>query len=468
MLASFTLLAPESAAQGGFPTTPAARPALPAPRRPRDPAEELAQIEAPPPPLASAQAEQGDAEAREVARPSDRIGTSDLGPGTLDRLLVVPPDAPYTFYGWVQNSFTGNTTGTPRDRDNFSVFPNRRANGWQGNQYYLVFEKPVTDEDRFDLGFRFDGFMGHDWEFSKSYGLFDRAFEPGQFTGIDLPQLYGQVHLPILTDGGVDIKGGRFYSPAGYESVMAMQRPLLSVANAFNFTPFTFFGVMSTIHASDRLDLYLGTVNGWDRWINQNDRWNYLVGFDWEFDEGGKTTLHTVLFTGPNQLPRFAPADSPFLPTGVVTSPELEGRVNPSYADHYRTYMSNVLTRKWSDKLTQASDVFFVVEPNVPGLGRGGRPRDSAWYGFANWFLYEFDPKLTGVWRAEIFRDEAGAAIGVADAFYEMTLGLIVKPKPWLWIRPEARYDWAQFKEPYHDGTRGSLFTLAFDVIVLY
>ena len=51
---------------------------------------------------------------------------------------------------------------------------------------------------------------------------------------------------------------------------------------------------------------------------------------------------------------------------------------------------------------------------------------------------------------------------------YEMTLGLIYKPWPCLWIRPEARYDWNQFAKPFSDGTRGSQFLLACDVIVQF
>jgi hypothetical protein len=49
-----------------------------------------------------------------------------------------------------------------------------------------------------------------------------------------------------------------------------------------------------------------------------------------------------------------------------------------------------------------------------------------------------------------------------------MTLGLMFKPCPYLWVRPEVRYDWAQFGTPYTDGTRGSQFTLGFDVIFLF
>jgi hypothetical protein len=56
----------------------------------------------------------------------------------------------------------------------------------------------------------------------------------------------------------------------------------------------------------------------------------------------------------------------------------------------------------------------------------------------------------------------------LGDRFYEMTLGAIYKPCPNLWIRPEARYDWAQYHSPYSGGTRDSQATLAFDVIVLF
>ena len=49
-----------------------------------------------------------------------------------------------------------------------------------------------------------------------------------------------------------------------------------------------------------------------------------------------------------------------------------------------------------------------------------------------------------------------------------MTLGVIYKPVPYIWVRPEARYDWAQFTHPYANGTKGSQFTLGFDVILLF
>lgn len=377
-------------------------------------------------------------------------------------------DAPVKVYGWVQASFTGNTDGTPKNRSNFGVFPNRLANQFQLNQTYLALEKPLRQDDSVNFGYRFDTLFGNDWQFTKSYGLFDRAFHNNQLAGVDLPQMFAEVHLPVLTKNGLDIKGGRFYSPAGFENVQPIKRPLLSVPYLFNFTPFTLFGMMATLHLSERVNLYGGTYNGWDRWIDRRYHYSYIGGLN-ATTRDGRTNLVSFVLVGPDQLPSFAPANSPFLPTGVVTSPFLQGRRNPEYPSSVRTYNSNVLTHTWSDKFSEALEVFFVHEPNVPGLGKGGGvARESAWYGASHWYLYQMTPKVQGVYRAEIFRDQNGGATGVADTYYEMTVGAVYKPKPWYWIRPEVRYDWAQFKKPFEDGTRGSQLTLAIDVIIQF
>ena len=57
---------------------------------------------------------------------------------------------------------------------------------------------------------------------------------------------------------------------------------------------------------------------------------------------------------------------------------------------------------------------------------------------------------------------------GKADTVYEMTLGMIYKPRPYIWIRPEARYDWSQFVPVYFDNTKKSQLTLAVDAILLF
>jgi hypothetical protein len=377
-------------------------------------------------------------------------------------------DAPVRTFGWIENTFTGNANGTPAGLSNFSVFPNRLANQWQGNQYYLAVENPIEPDDMVNLGFRVDTLFGNDWEFTKSYGLFDRAFTNNQFAGLDIPQIYGEIHLPILTPGGLDVKGGRFYSPAGYSAVPAISRPFITVPYSMEFTPFTFFGALGTLHLTDRINLYGGMTNGFDRWIDRSYKWGFLGFASWK-SRDQKTNMTLIGASTPDQLPRFAPADSPFVPT-ATTSPSraLAGRVNPFYASSYREFLSLVVTHQWTDKLTQVAETDHIWDPKIIGFSLNGEPSGIAYHGLVHWLLYAFNDKLSTGWRAEVFWDPYGAATGSRSTFYETSLEVTVKPKPWLWLRGEARYDWSQFTHPFSDGTRCSQLTLLVATIILF
>ncbi len=219
-------------------------------------------------------------------------GPGATAPGMLPTVSPVPTplllnnalgftDKPYRVYGWIENSFTGNANGVPRNGENFGVFPNHQADRWMGNQYYLTIENPLNSVDTVNFGFRFDMLFGNDWEFTKDYGLFDHAFPNNHFAGLDLPQIYAEVHLPILTPRGLDIRAGRFFSLTGFESPQAIARPLLSVPYSMNFTPFTFFGAYANLHVHERLNVFSGTVDGFDRWPNEPYKWGYIGGFTW-------------------------------------------------------------------------------------------------------------------------------------------------------------------------------------------
>ncbi len=135
---------------------------------------------------------------------------------------------------------------------------------------------------------------------------------------------------------------------------------------------------------------------------------------------------------------------------------------------------TTVLTHKWTDDLTMVieADLATVnqLAPLLPGMPEG----HASYYGLAGWFLYAFTDKVTGVARAEVFRDNNGLLTGFADNFYESTLGLIYKPFPWLWFRPETRFDWAQFTRPYYDDNADDHYrtnyrlTFGFDAIFIF
>lgn len=412
-------------------------------------------------------------EAAEDAAPTDE-------PKRLQEIFGLD-DFPVKVYGWSQNSYTQNLNGYGNGI-NAGVTPNFKANNWMGNQLgYIIMENPLELDDTINFGWRVDNLFGHDWAFNYEQGFLNESFNLGDL-GYDLAQVYGEVHLPWFTEGGLDIKGGRWYTLAGYEQVPAVARPLLSVPYMFVFgQPFTHVGALTTLHLTDKINVYNGAINGWDRWFNANYDYGYIGGFSWTGNEDRTTFAFTCVW-GPNQFPRFLPNNQQIYPTGYINIPQLAGLVNPGYERNDRTLFTSVLTHAWSDKLTQVLETDQGWERSVPGLASGGQngaAESQQWFSFGNWFLYEFNEKLTGVWRSEIFWDMQGGRTSLlalvggqpdfqGDRFYEMTLGLIYKPCPNLWIRPEARYDWTQYHEYYSGGTRKSQATLAFDVIVLF
>ncbi|WP_422931030.1 outer membrane beta-barrel protein [Singulisphaera sp. PoT] len=416
--------------------------------------------------------------AAEEAKEEEKEGEPEKDESKLLMNFFNRADKPVKVYGWIQNSYTGNTGGVPPSGYNFGVNPNFLANRWMGNQYYLIIENPLEQNDRINFGFRVDNLFGNDWQFNHMRGLNEHSFRLNHFLGYDPAQMYAEVHLPFLTKGGIDIKGGRFYTILGYEVVPATGRPLLSVPYMFNYgQPFTHLGMMSTLHLTDRVNVYNGVVNGYDRWFDANYKWNYIGGVTWT-SESGKSNFAISYIFGPNQYPYFLNGSSQNIYLlGNTIPPHLDGRRNTSYGSNNRASVTMVYSYKWNDKLTQVMEVDLSYENNIPGSGGipqsngtfvGGLDRNDSWQGFGNWFLYAFGDKLTGVWRSEVFRDDGGQRTGFRDNFYEMTVGLIYKPKPWLWIRPEARYDWTQFTHPFYDGTKKSQLTLAVDAILLY
>lgn len=402
---------------------------------------------------------------------SSREGSPLLPDGEhlINRLLGIE-QSPLRIYGWIQNSFTGNPSN-PADGLNFGVTPNHLANRWMGNQYYLIFEKLAGGGDRIDFGFRFDNLLGNDWQFNHMDGVFNDTFRLNSFAGYDPAQFYADVHLPILTEGGLDVRGGRWYSIAGYEGVPALSRSLLSVPYMFNYgQPFTHFGMLTTLNVSERFKLFNGTVNGWDRFVNRHYDWGYIGGFSWD-SEDERTHLAFTCVWGPNQFPSFLPVDTQLFPIGYVNIPSLAGLPNPGYARNDRTLFTTVVSRQWSDEFLQVVEFDAGWERAIPGLGSHGRdglPASDQWYGLGNWFLYQASEPLALVWRSEWFRNVAGSRTGAPGDFYEITLGAVIKPNPRTWIRPEVRFDWANPSRPFNNGTSDRQATLGCDIIVTF
>jgi hypothetical protein len=371
-------------------------------------------------------------------------------------------------FGWFQGSFTANPAN-PANHENFGVNPNYLANRWLLQQFYFVIERRLDPDksDEYDYGYRLDNLFGTDWLQFHMVGFFDGAFKPNHI-GYEPVQFFAEVHLPWFTEGGIDVKGGRFYALPGYEDGRAPGRPLNSTSYLFAYAhPFTQFGFMTTWHVTDRVNFYNGAVNGWDRWIDQNYRWGYSGALSWDSADD-RTNFTLTLNLGPNQFPRFFKADYQLAPNGVPQPPFLAGRRNLSYNANNAILLTGVLIHEFTDQFTLVVEADDGYETNIPGLGPGGTVTNGEWYGLAGWMLYAFNDRWTGVYRGEVFRDNDGTRTGFDNTFYEMTLGLIWKPKTWLWFRPEIRYDWTTGSPAFNDEKSKSQLTFGFDSLFLF
>ena len=376
------------------------------------------------------------------------------------------------FYGWVEGSFTANPK-VPAGAENFGLFPNSQANVWLFPQIYFVFERRPQEGDQIDYGFRFDNFFGNGSLGNQNAGIIRGPLLPGQF-GWDPVQFYGELHLPVLTEGGIDLKVGRYYSLAGYEDGIAPGRPLLTTSYMFSYgQPFAQVGILSTWHVTDRfnwyngLSLYNTSVDGYNRLFSMNGSIGYTGGFSWD-SQDDRTNLTVTLDVGSNIFPAYpVPGVSGRRPPAPVHRPGPDE--GPDFlTNRFATLFTEMLTHEWTEKLSTIIEADEAMETDVPGVGPSRQPGNASWFGLGGWVLYDITDRWTGVCRLESFWDVNGARTGYPTTFYEATLGAIYKPRPWLWFRPEVRGDWSDRFHPFNEGKSSSQLTFGFDAIVLF
>ncbi|MGD9896295.1 MAG: outer membrane beta-barrel protein [Candidatus Methylacidiphilaceae bacterium] len=164
----------------------------------------------------------------------------------------VPRGTPLPSYPGMPLRFT--TDGIPGGSFNF-------------NQLKVALEKALTDENKWQAGFRVDAIFGQD----AALGEPDAVTGNGSFTntgigfnssGIFLEQAYVQFKMPI-GDKSIEFHIGQYASPIGLE---VMERPAnfnFSYGILFNnFEPFTMVGGEAIYKFNDCWTTRLGVTNG--------------------------------------------------------------------------------------------------------------------------------------------------------------------------------------------------------------
>jgi hypothetical protein len=362
--------------------------------------------------------------------------------------------------GWANGGITYNTHN-PANGYNGPVTFNDRSNVPMFNQLNLYVGRAVaTEGKKWDFGGRFDFMYGTDAIFTQAYGVGAYDVNTGQnhsnrnawdlnllddtTMGIALPQAYGEAYVPV--GNGLNVKAGHFYTPIGYEVVTAPDNFFYSHAYTMQYgEPFTHTGAMGNYAVDKNWGVMGGlttgsSTGGWDGGFNQGlGNWGGLFGTTWTSNDKGTSANVSGTYSGTSEQ-----NDSAWALYSVVLKHNLNDKTH-LILQHDHGFADNVL----------------ASNGNV----------DAQWYGINSHTYYDIKDNLSIGLRAEWFRDQNGfrvcsparvaaassdyqnssnyAAAGsygstcVAASWYQVTAGLTYKPKKWLNIRPNIRYDYA-------------------------
>jgi hypothetical protein len=364
-------------------------------------------------------------------------------------------------YGWIETGLTGNVDA-PKDNQNFGRLFDDRSNEFVMNQAVITAERALDPKVGFDWGFKLQFLFGTDAHFIHSLGLLDHRMVRSLYQP-DIPEAYLSLHLPIFTEGGVDLKLGKFVTLEGAETIDPRTNPFYSHTYIFNFgIPFNHTGALFTLYATKWLNLVAGVTRGVNTSIDDN---NDALAFH------GGIGLHLN--------------EEKFVVSAAThIGPETTGN------NHDLRYL-NTITATWkiTDKLTSITDINYTHDDAA----------DASAYGVAQYLTYAINDKITAKIRGELWRDDKGfyaaqfadprdplralggeptidpRTVGGGRTTYgALTIGLDIKPpvpKPLaaLTIRPELRVDHSfSDTRPFNDSSDDTMFTAAIDVIVSF
>jgi len=327
--------------------------------------------------------------------------------------------------GWVDLDYTyrSNSSGpafNPSGGPGIAPVMNRFGNEFTARQIGLMITKEL-DKDHWSWGFNIIALAGADASFlAPTRGWYAQT---NPRFGFDFTDLNLTAHMPILTEGGVDVKIGRQTTILGPMGALAWQRPFNSSDYAwYNMEEGRYTGISSVWHVSKQLDWYNGLEWGWGTFFAQKGPApQYITNITYWLDcEAKDTKVWTTLLTGPT-------TDGTYANTTVVEFGIL---------------------KNWNRQLYTIVDTQMVYSR---GPVFGGPP--PANYIERAYDVYTYNGiHLNKCWdltsRLEYYYDADGqgyaGGFGIPKtSYYAFTVGPNYHPTKWLEFRPEFRYDGA-------------------------
>lgn len=318
-------------------------------------------------------------------------------------------DAEVQEYGWLDMGYSYSSAGTGLLA--IAPDPNRFGREFLLNQAALVLAKPLQ-QDRLSLGFYVQVFAGADAALLQGPG--DIQSTNPRF-GATFRQLNASVHLPVLTDGGVDVILGRMGTWMGYESYMAPNRPLYSLSYQWNFAEDgADTGLWTVWHLSERCDFRYALTLGSNTFFTlRGDAPCHLGQINYALDK--RTQMTSTLLIGNQAI----------------------GNVIPYTMGKLDTVVELRLRRTWRERFSEVLQANLGWDQGVPLVGLG------EWYGVLAISEIRLTRRLDALLRLEWFDDRNGTRTGLATNYYALTSGVNFRPRPWITLRPELRGDCA-------------------------
>lgn len=410
-------------------------------------------------------------------------------PNATQAAPVPAADAPPPGY-WINGIHlsaqieAGVTGNFAHPKQNFGQLFTDKPNTVLLNQILLTANKPLDPKATdFDWGFKLQGMYGSDARYTHFLGEFDRALpdERNQFDVVEANVLF---HLPVLFEGGVDLKAGQYSTPLGFETIDPSTNLFYSKSYIFSFgLPFKHTGLLTTSHVSSMLDVYLGLDTGSNTSFGplgeNNSAVAFLGGVNLTLMDGSLTVL-ALTHLGPENASRALSV----------------GGFNAN--GYYRYYNDILITYKATPQLTLTTEFNWVRDDFGATGFSAGKPSPANAFGVAQYASYAFSDTLTLNGRAEIYRDDNNffvAGFGANNGFNQLqkgfatqittalhattygalTLGVTYKPADLppvlsgLLIRPEVRWDTdLGGARAFNNNKDNSSFTLASDVVLTF
>lgn len=320
--------------------------------------------------------------------------------------------------GWMDFDYTFRSTGP--GENNVAPVMNRFGDEALVRELGIYISRALDPKD-WSWGFNIIWFAGSDASFIQPTAGWPAQTNPRfgeSFTDLNLT-----AHLPILTDGGVDIKAGRQTTVLGPVGALSWQRPFNSSDYAwYNLEEGRYTGVSANWIINKQLSWYNGVeIGGWGVFFDDPTHGcDYLTQIVyWVDPEAKKTKLWTTVLTGPTG----------FNMNGNTTVLEL------GLLQNWNKYIYQIID---SQSCWSKSGLFSEPNPLY-------RERAYDVYTIVGFHL---TPTWDFTYRVEWYKDVDGrdypGGFGKPHTnYFETTSGLNYHPTKWLEFRPEIRYDYA-------------------------